>query len=125
MTTYLQRAHQAEQAATPGPWRSANGAGCRRIKSNKSGSHRQAQYTDIAHTLWLHDEFRDHANAKLIAKTRNEYRALLAVVAAAQKRAANGHDDDCTARFDLNGSLPCSCGHEPLRASLAALEALP
>lgn len=50
------------------PWKADNNLGCKTIKGNKSGGHRQAQYlTDIAYTVGLENEDEDRANANLLA----------------------------------------------------------
>ena len=71
---------------TPGPWVCETGLGCKAIKGNKRGAHRQGQYTDIAHTVGLSDEAADLANATLIAESPAMYEALAAIQQRANER---------------------------------------
>ena len=53
---------------TPEPWKFDKGLGCKAIKGNKGGAHKQAQYTEIAWTVGLANEDKDRANAaRLVA----------------------------------------------------------
>ena len=52
---------------TPGPWKADTGLGCKAIKGNKAGDHKQAQYTEIAWTVGLRNEATDRDNARLLA----------------------------------------------------------
>jgi hypothetical protein len=54
---------------TPAPWKYDKGLGCKPIKGGKHGTHRQAQYTEIAYTTGLYDEDEDEANARMIASS--------------------------------------------------------
>lgn len=65
---------------TPGPWKFDDHLGCRPIKGGKSGSHRQAQYKEVACTVGLHDDDEDRANARLIAAAPELLKALEALV---------------------------------------------
>jgi len=71
-----------ELKATPGPWKTDANAGCKSIKGGKAGDHKQAQYTEIATTVGLHNEDEDRANAALIAAAPDLYEALEDVLAA-------------------------------------------
>ena len=65
---------------TPGPWIYNKNLGCKEIKGDKSGKHKQAQYNkEVACTPGLHNEEEDLANARLIAATPDLYEALMAV----------------------------------------------
>lgn len=53
--------------STPGPWKADDNYGCRAIRGGKSGTHKQAQYYEVACTVGLNNEAEDEANARLIA----------------------------------------------------------
>jgi len=112
------------EAATPGPWKFDDDAmGCRAIKGGKSGSHKQAQYTEIAYTVGLSNDERDRANAAYIAACSPDRILNLLDVVEASK-----HLRYCTEVL-LQGTP--HAGHteatakavEALRTALAALEA--
>ena len=52
---------------TRAPWKYDKGYGCKNIKGGKHGTHRQAQYHQIAFTTGLANEEEDEANARLMA----------------------------------------------------------
>ncbi len=56
---------------TPTPWVADNDLGCKAIKGNKGGTHKQAQYTEIAWTVGLANEEKDRANAARIVACVN------------------------------------------------------
>jgi len=82
-TPDLEALRKLSEKATPGPWATprlpSHVSGCRDIKGNRAGTHRQAQYrTAIASTHGLSNDETDRANAELIVAAVNYVRALLA-----------------------------------------------
>jgi hypothetical protein len=65
---------------TEAPWKSDPGPGCRKIKGGKNGRRKQAQYTEVAFTVGLHDDKTDAANAIGIATLRNHARNAAALL---------------------------------------------
>lgn len=62
---------------TLGPWKvRSNGSGCRLIVGGKSGTHRQAQYREVAFTVGLSDDKEDQANARVLAAAPEMLSAL-------------------------------------------------
>ena len=63
----------------PWAWSLPLGAdeGCRTIKGDKIGHHKQARYKEIAYTLGLSDDKKDEANAALIVKAVNAHDELV------------------------------------------------
>ena len=65
---------------TRSPWKSDKNLGCKKIKGAKSGTHKQAQYKEIAWTVGLWDEDEDLANAQLMARAPELQSAIRAAL---------------------------------------------
>lgn len=85
---------------TPGPWKHATNLGCKAIKGDKSGPHRQAQRREVAYTSGIPDEVEDEANARLIAAAPDMH-ALLIEAIESLERAEFKHVEDATVALDL------------------------
>lgn len=107
MTDRLDEAKRLHAAATPGQWYAPDCEGSETVMDGEGD-----EVANCATKLCSSGQ----ANADSIVAQHNLAPDLFALAEAAEKRVAHGHSNSCSAH--LFDDLPCTCGHDALRAAV-------